>query len=107
MSHGVRMECHQPPVLGPTQSPIQWVQGALSLGVKRPGREADPPSWKKKFLSPLNICFNHDVGSNITRFLFWAVHQVTFRFAPWLTFHQPVDVTTESCHSSLKHFTQN
>jgi hypothetical protein len=33
-------------VLGPTQPPIQWVLGALSLGVKRPGREADhsPPS---------------------------------------------------------------
>jgi hypothetical protein len=32
--------------LGPTQPPIQWVPGALSLGVKQPGREADhsPPS---------------------------------------------------------------
>jgi hypothetical protein len=32
--------------LGPTQPPIQWVPGALSLGVKRPRREADhsPPS---------------------------------------------------------------
>jgi hypothetical protein len=32
--------------LGPTQPPIQWVPGALSLGVKRPVREADhsPPS---------------------------------------------------------------
>jgi hypothetical protein len=32
--------------LAPTQPPIQWVRGALSLGVKRPGREADhsPPS---------------------------------------------------------------
>jgi hypothetical protein len=32
-------------VLGPTQPPIQWVSGALTLGVKRPGREADhsPP----------------------------------------------------------------
>jgi hypothetical protein len=32
--------------LGPTQPPIQWVTGALSLGLKRPGREADysPPS---------------------------------------------------------------
>jgi hypothetical protein len=32
--------------LGPTQSPIQWVTGALFLGVKRPWREADhsPPS---------------------------------------------------------------
>jgi hypothetical protein len=27
--------------LGLTQPPIQWVPGALSLGVKRPGREAD------------------------------------------------------------------
>jgi hypothetical protein len=34
------------PALGPTQPPIQWVPGALSLGVKRQGREADhsPPS---------------------------------------------------------------
>jgi hypothetical protein len=34
------------PALGLTQPPVQWVQGALSLGVKRPGREADhsPPS---------------------------------------------------------------
>jgi hypothetical protein len=32
--------------LGPTLPPIQRVLGALSLGVKRPGREADhsPPS---------------------------------------------------------------
>jgi hypothetical protein len=27
--------------LGPTQTPIQWVPRAISLGVKRPGREAD------------------------------------------------------------------
>jgi hypothetical protein len=34
------------PALGPTQPPIQWVPGALSLEVKQPGREADhsPPS---------------------------------------------------------------
>jgi hypothetical protein len=42
------------PTLGPIQLPIRWVRGALSLGVKRPGREADysPPSSaevKKKF----------------------------------------------------------
>jgi len=32
--------------LGPTQPPIQWVPGALTLGIKRPGRDADysPPS---------------------------------------------------------------
>jgi hypothetical protein len=28
-------------VLGPTHSPIQWLPGPLSLGIKRPGREAD------------------------------------------------------------------
>jgi hypothetical protein len=27
--------------LGPTQPPIQWVPGARSLGVKRPGYETD------------------------------------------------------------------
>jgi hypothetical protein len=34
------------PALGSTQPPIQWVPGALSLGIKRPGREADhsPPA---------------------------------------------------------------
>jgi hypothetical protein len=30
--------------LGPAQPPIKWVPGALSLGVKRPGREADHSS---------------------------------------------------------------
>jgi hypothetical protein len=35
--------------LGPTQPPIQWVSGALSLGVKRWGHGADhsPPSSAK------------------------------------------------------------
>jgi hypothetical protein len=34
------------PALEPTQPPIQWVPEVLSLGVKRPGREAhhSPPS---------------------------------------------------------------
>jgi hypothetical protein len=30
--------------LGPTQHPIQWIPGALSFGVKQPGREADHSS---------------------------------------------------------------
>jgi hypothetical protein len=30
------------PALDLTHPPIQWVQGALSPGVKRPGRESDP-----------------------------------------------------------------
>jgi hypothetical protein len=48
--------------LGPIQPPIQWVPGALSLGVKRPGREADhyPPSsseikeWPELYLHSTN-----------------------------------------------------
>jgi hypothetical protein len=35
------------PALGPTQPPVQWVPGVLSLGVKaQPGHDADhsPPS---------------------------------------------------------------
>jgi hypothetical protein len=32
------------PALGPTQTPIQWAPGVLSLGVKPPGREADHSS---------------------------------------------------------------
>jgi hypothetical protein len=37
------------PTLEPTQPPIQWVEGALSPGVKRPGHEADysPPANAK------------------------------------------------------------
>jgi hypothetical protein len=37
------------PALGPTQPPIQWVPGALSLGAKRSGRESyqSPPSSAK------------------------------------------------------------
>jgi hypothetical protein len=48
--------------LGPTQPPIQWVPGALSLGIERPGREADhsPPSsaevkeWVELYLHSYN-----------------------------------------------------
>jgi hypothetical protein len=29
------------PALGPTQPPIQWVTGSISLGLNRPGSEAD------------------------------------------------------------------
>jgi hypothetical protein len=44
--------------LWPTQLPIQWLSGALSLGVKRPGREADhssPPSAEVKELVELYL----------------------------------------------------
>jgi hypothetical protein len=40
------MELFSSVALGPTQPPIQWIPGALSLGVKRLGSETDhlPPS---------------------------------------------------------------
>jgi hypothetical protein len=47
-------------VVGPTQPPLQWVPGALSVGVKRPGREADgssqlvPGSKIRGFIPPLH-----------------------------------------------------
>jgi hypothetical protein len=50
--------------LRPTQPPIQWVPGTLSLGVKRPGLEADhsPPSsaevknaWSYTFTPPIRL----------------------------------------------------
>jgi hypothetical protein len=44
------------PALGPTQPPVQWVTGAFSPVVKRPGREVDqsPPAnaeVKKMYIS--------------------------------------------------------
>jgi hypothetical protein len=50
--------------LGPTQPPIQWIPGALSLGVKWSGREADhsPPSsaeikdaWNYTSTAPIRL----------------------------------------------------
>jgi hypothetical protein len=42
----VRIFTSSRPARGPNQHPIQWVNGALSSGIKRPGREADdsPPT---------------------------------------------------------------
>jgi hypothetical protein len=37
--------------LGPTQPPIQWVPGALSLGVKQLGHEAIPPFPQYVFMA--------------------------------------------------------
>jgi len=52
------------PALWPTQPPIQWVPGAISLGVKRQRREADhshPSSvqvknaWSYTSITPIRL----------------------------------------------------
>jgi hypothetical protein len=44
------------PVLGPTQPPIQWVPRAPSLGVKRPGIEADHATPTSAEVTNMRIC---------------------------------------------------
>jgi hypothetical protein len=46
-------------VLGPTHPPIKWVAGALFLGVKRSGREANhsPPS-SAEVKECMELCFH-------------------------------------------------
>jgi hypothetical protein len=57
-------------VLGPTQPPVQWIAGALSPGVNRPGREADhstptPRSRICESIHPLpHTCNLHGVAFN-------------------------------------------
>jgi hypothetical protein len=43
--------------MGPTQPPIQWVPGVLSLGIKRLGREFDhsPPSRAEEKMNELYL----------------------------------------------------
>jgi len=65
-------------VLAPTQPPIQWVPGGLSLQVKRPGREADhsPPSSAEVN----NACSYSSNPQNV--FMTWRLvkHRDTLRF---------------------------
>jgi hypothetical protein len=63
--------------LGPTQPPIQWVPGALSLEVKEPGRKADhsPPSsarvknaWSYTSTPPIRlhgVVLNYSAGMSL------------------------------------------
>jgi hypothetical protein len=55
--------------LGPTPTPIQWVSGALFLGVKRSGREADhsPP-------------YSAEVRESVELYLLLKQHRDNFTF---------------------------
>jgi hypothetical protein len=49
------------PALGPTKTPIQWVSGVLSPGIKRQGSEAGHSPFIVPMLSdihPAPICFH-------------------------------------------------
>jgi hypothetical protein len=70
--------------LGPTQPPIQWVKRALSLGIKRPGYEADhspPSSAEVKEWVKLRLHFPNSpswrgaqrTGTTLS-LLFWCFH---------------------------------
>jgi hypothetical protein len=77
------------PTLGPTQPPTQWVLGDLTLGVKRPGREADhsPPTsfevknaWSYTSTSPVRLmtwCLVNHRKKCI--FLTFTLHCLNFR----------------------------
>jgi hypothetical protein len=67
--------------LGPTQSPIQWVQGALSLEVKLPGREAD---YSPPFSAEVKEWVELYLHSQYT-FMVWCLvkhRDFTFTFTP-------------------------
>jgi hypothetical protein len=71
--------------LGPTQSPIQWLMGALSLGIKRLGREVDhsPPSsaeikneWSYTYTSPYVLWCLIKLRDNFTFTLIRTIKRV-------------------------------
>jgi hypothetical protein len=79
------------PALKPTQSPIQWVPGALTPGVNRPSREAvhSPPSgaevknaWGYTYTPP--VCLHGMVLSKSTRTNL-PLHFYRFQMDGWLT----------------------
>jgi hypothetical protein len=75
--------------LGPTQPPIQWVPGALSLAVKRPEREADhsPPSsaevkeWVELYLHSSNTPSWRGVQlKHRDNFTFYLLSKILYQF---------------------------
>jgi hypothetical protein len=76
--------------LGPTQPPIQWVLGTLSLRVKQPGHEADhsPPLMLRSR--------THGAIPAILQYIFmtWCLvkHRVNFTFIFYLVFYSCMGV---------------
>jgi hypothetical protein len=97
--------------LGPIQPPIQWVAGALFLGLKRPGREADqlPPSSAE-----VNTAWSY-TSTPQQAFMAWCLvkHSDNFTFIrqkldnPPFTISDAIFIYTsfvERCFGSLQKF---
>jgi hypothetical protein len=81
--------------LGPTQPPIQWVPGALSLGVKRLGREADHSS-------PCSADFKNAWSYTSTLqyvFMVWCLvkHRDNFTFTFLMRFTSEINEHQDLC----------
>jgi hypothetical protein len=68
--------------LGPTQPPIQWVPGAPSLGVKRPGREADHSSPSSAEIKEWVELYFHFPNTPSWRGAQLKKHRDSFTFLP-------------------------
>lgn len=75
--------------LEPTQPPIQWMTGVLSLGVKRLGNKADlhtVPSFKKES-SHIFMAAVYPLGINSNNLYllltFWSEQEFMFSHAPF------------------------
>jgi hypothetical protein len=68
--------------LGPTHPPIQWVLGALSMGVKRPGREANNSSPSSAEVKECVELYLHSPYVFMGRYL--VKHRDVFTFTTWV-----------------------
>jgi hypothetical protein len=69
---------------GPTQPPIQWVARALSLRVKRPGREADDLPQSSAEVKESVELYHHLPNTHSWRCVQLKMHKNNFTFT--LTF---------------------
>jgi hypothetical protein len=70
--------------LGPTQPPIQWVPGPLSVGIKRPEREADHSSPSSAEVKEWVELYLHSPNTPSWRGA-QLKHRYNFTFYPYLS----------------------
>jgi hypothetical protein len=86
--------------LGPTQPPIQWVQGAHSLGVKWPGCEADHSSPSS---AKIKECM--DIYLNSTNMPAWHVAQLKKKHRDNFTLYLQCACSLSMVYATQKHST--